>query len=403
MARKKKQLKAKEPVRIRFKELTNGNQSIYLDIYQNGKRSYDFLKLYLIPETDESSKLKNQNTLQDAKAIQAQRIIDIANGKAGIDKGHINILLVDWLRSYQELRAQTGQSGKRAESIGNTIKHIEIYNGGRVVTMGDVDTDYCKGFINYLSCSAMSRTYTKNPQHLSKSAANSYFVCLTSALKEAVRQKIILSNSIDMLSNEDRKPIKPQQTNVDYLTAEELKLLINCNYKRQNKVLRQAFLFACLTGLRISDIRSLIWANIKVVGDSLFIHKKMVKTNTYIDVPLPSQALYYLPNRDDKNNDDAVFPTAERWDNKATESLPIAEWCINTELRRWVQKAGINKHVTFHVSRHTYATLLITQGADLFTVQKLLGHKNIQTTQIYAELVGKKKIETVKLLNDLNI
>ena len=80
---RKKVSKAKEPVRIRYKNLANGNKSIYLDIYQNGKRNYEFLKLYLVPETSSEAKIQNENTLVAANAIKSQRIIELTNDVAG--------------------------------------------------------------------------------------------------------------------------------------------------------------------------------------------------------------------------------------------------------------------------------------------------------------------------------
>lgn len=399
----KKKLKAKEPVRIRFKELANGNKSIYLDTYVDGRRKYEFLKLYIVPETGVEAKIANENTLKAAKAIQAQRVLDIANGKAGIDKDYGNLLLLDWMRQYQEIRLKTGQSGKRAEQIGTAIKHIEAFNDGMRVRIKDVDEKYCKDFISYLG-TAKSRTATVNERTLSKSTANSYFIVLASALKEAKRRKIIKANPVENLSIEDRKVIKADESEVGYLTIEELQAMIGCTYKGQNKMLRKAFLFACFTGFRISDIRSLKWGEIKNSNGNFFVHKLMQKTNTFIDLPLPDQALYWLPNRGESKDSNFVFPTAGQWSReKLTESLPVTQWCVNTEIRRWADRAGVKKHITFHMSRHTYATTLVTLGADLFTVQKLLGHKSIQTTQVYAELVGKKKREAVNLLDNVMV
>ena len=396
---KKKLIKAKEPVRIRFKSLANGNKSIYLDIYVNGVRKYEFLKLYIIPEVDHTAKVANENTLQAAKAIQAQRVLDIANRKAGIDKDNSKILLDDWMRAYQELRLKTGQSARRAEQIGTTIKHLEQFNKGRRVRLSEVDEEYCKEFIGYLS-TAKSRTATVNEKALSKSSAKSYFIVLNSALKEAVRQHIIPVNPAGNLSVEDKKPINAEAPEVGYLTVEELQAMMNCTYERQNMMLRRAFLFACFTGMRISDIRSLKWGDLKANGNGFMIHKLMQKTKTYIDLPLPEQAVYWLPNRGEMKDVDCIFPTAGKWSReKLRESLPVTQWCVNEELRRWARRAGVEKHITFHMSRHTYATTLITYGADLFAVQKLLGHKSIQTTQVYAELVGRKKREAVNLLD----
>lgn len=398
---RKKQINVKSPIRIRFKELTKGNKSIYLDTYQDGKRSYEFLKLFLIPETSQAARVANENAMKVAQAIRAQRLLELENGKAGLRTGKEKMPLLDWLRIFQEIRLRTGQSDKRAEQIGTAIKHVEAFLKGKNVSLGQIDAKYCRDFINYLS-TAKSRTATINTKSLAKSTAKSYFIVLSSALKEAVRQGIISVNPAYGLSKEDFKPINAESTPIGYLTIEELQAMIDCTYNNQNKLLRRAFLFACFTGFRISDIRTLKWDEIKSIDSTFFLHKRMQKTATYIDVPLPESALYWLPNKGDKGEEDLVFPTAERWTNKKLqESLPITEWCVNTELNRWAQRAGIKKHITFHQSRHTYATMLITKGADLFTVQKLLGHKSIQTTQVYAELVGKKKREAVELLDDV--
>lgn len=107
--RKSRQKKAKEPIRIRFKQLANGNQSIYLDTYRDGKRTYEFLKLYLVPETNEATRQQNQNTLQAATAIKSQRLIDMTNDEAGISKAsqRSKMLLIDWMREYGRLKLST--------------------------------------------------------------------------------------------------------------------------------------------------------------------------------------------------------------------------------------------------------------------------------------------------------
>lgn len=399
---RKKSIKVKEPVRIRFKKLANGNQSIYLDTYVNGQRSYDFLKLYIVPETDEAAKVANANALQAAKAIQAQRILDIANGVAHIRKDYGKMLLTDWLRAYQQMRLKTGQSKNRAIQIGTAITHVEAYNGKRKVTLTDVDVDYCKGFINYLT-TAKNRNAKRNPRPLSKKAGEIYFGVLAGALKEAKRQRIITTSPIEYLGVEDRKPIKASPAEIGYLTIDEVKALSSCNYYLQNQMLKKAFLFACFTGFRISDIKSIKWGDIKEDSGAYFIHKKMQKTQLFVDVPLPEAAIYYLPNRGEAKDTDNIFPTTAPRMGKRLQSkyLPTTESGIDNALKVWARKAGVNKKISFHMSRHTYATMLITQGADLYTVSKLLGHTDIQTTQIYAELVGKKKRAAVELLNGI--
>ena len=85
MPRVKKPAKVKEPIRLRMKELANGNKSLYLDIYRDGKRTYEYLKMYLIPETDNNARVRNQTTMAAANAIKSKRIIQLTNGEAGIE------------------------------------------------------------------------------------------------------------------------------------------------------------------------------------------------------------------------------------------------------------------------------------------------------------------------------
>lgn len=104
-----KQTKAKEPVTIRERKLKNGNISLYLDIYVNGQRSYEFLKLYLIPGTSQEAKLQNAKTIQSANTIKARRIIEIANNKAGItpnDKGK-NVTISELLNAFGAKKLNT--------------------------------------------------------------------------------------------------------------------------------------------------------------------------------------------------------------------------------------------------------------------------------------------------------
>ena len=115
---RKKTIKAKEPIRFRFKSLKNGSKSIYLVTYApeadaNHHYTYEHLKLFLIPEVDEAAKVQNINTMQAANAIKAQRLIDYANGKAGIKKRESlakKLLLSDWMKKYGEKKKKLGRA-----------------------------------------------------------------------------------------------------------------------------------------------------------------------------------------------------------------------------------------------------------------------------------------------------
>ena len=156
----------------------------------------------------------------------------------------------------------------------------------------------------------------------------------------------------------------------------------------KNTSVKEAFLFACFCGLRISDIKTLKWSDVKQETDGICICKKMIKTKQIVMVPLSENALVWMPNKGIAKMEDFVF------------CLP-SYFTINSQVKQWAKSAGLEKKITFHTSRHTFATTLLTMGADLYTTSKLLGHQNIKTTQVYAEIVNKKKIETVNLLDKI--
>lgn len=112
------------------------------------------------------------------------------------------------------------------------------------------------------------------------------------------------------------------------------------------------------------------------------------KTKDPIYLPLSQQAMKWLPERGDAKDEDKVF------------DLP-SESRICIILDKWAKAAGITKHVTYHVSRHSFATMMLTLDVDIYTTSKLLGHKNIATTQIYAKIIDQKKDEAVNRVNDI--
>jgi len=125
-----------------------------------------------------------------------------------------------------------------------------------------------------------------------------------------------------------------------------------------------------------------IWKHIQ--GAEIRISQK--KTGDHVSIPLSEQALAILPERVSSRGTDRVF------------SFPTRDDVYNDRLQRWVRTVGITKHITSHVARHTFATLLITQGNDLYAVQHLLGHRDIKVTQIYAKLVDQRKVDAIKSL-----
>ena len=377
MARKTSAKNTKEPVRLREKELANGVRSLYLDIYVNGKRSYEFLKLYLIPETNPQAKVQNENTMRAANTIKLNRILEITNNKAGLKNTSIRAktLLKDWMETFRQAQEQKGVKDQKL--IHNTVHALTAYNIN--VAMRDVNRDYIIGLTNFL------RNDYRSPRgkKLKDYSVINYLGCLRNALNMAVREDVIADNPIMKLSAQDK--VKAPESQREFLTIEEVQQLEATDSPYPH--IKQAFLFACYTGLRCSDVRSITWGKIVKDGEKYRLHTVMFKTKRPFYIPLSKKAMQWMPERGDKTDDDLIF-----------ENIPVQ---VNTKLylQPWLDKAGITKPITFHCSRHTFGTMMLTLGADIYTTSKLMGHTKVEVTQIYAKIINKKKDDAVSLID----
>ena len=381
MARPKKTVKAKEPVRIRFKELKNGNKSIYLDIYRDGKRTYEFLKLYIVPELDPASHALNEHNLALANKVKADRIIQLTNNEKGVTNSmlHSRMRLLDLIDLYKKWIDENGKS--MGPSAFSGLKKALTQFRGDGITLKQADKDYCIAFTNFLRNDYKSRT--KRPLAINTIA--SLTASLSATFNWAVRNDYLRENPFDRISSNDR--VYHVESRRHYLEIDELKRLIATDCPTRQSV-KQAFLFSCYCGLRTSDIRALRWGQIHKDGEQWRVSVVMKKTDTPIYLPLSSQAMKWLPERGDAGDDDRVF------------SLPTTSR-VSIILGNWAKAAGVKKEITFHVSRHTFATLMLTLDVDLYTTSKLLGHKNIATTQIYAKIIDQKKDDAVNRVDEI--
>ena len=368
------------------KQTKSGSISLFLEIYkgttttQEGKiknlRDYEYLNLYLIdkPKTP-IDKQHNKDTLQLAESIKAKRELEIKNGFYGFtNEFNQSTNFIDYFTALME---------KRKDSDGNygnwdsSLKHLKKFAGTKV-SFREIDQTFCENFRDYLKTKARK----SNGQPLSSSSVSSYFNKFRACLKEAVRKKIILSNPAIDVTNP-----KVIESKREYLTIDELKAIVKaeCRYD----VLKRAFIFSCLTGLRWSDINNLKWSEVQNTNEGwrITFHQQKTKGLQYLDIS--EQARGYLGEQ--SNADDKVF-TGLRYSSY-----------MNVELTKWVMRAGITKDITFHCARHTFAVLQMTLGAELFTLQKLLGHSDIKTTQIYAKIIDEKRREAVNKIPDITL
>ncbi len=136
-------------------------------------------------------------------------------------------------------------------------------------------------------------------------------------------------------------------------------------------------MFSVLTGIRYVDISKLLWSEIHYIeNDGYYVIFRQKKTQGAETMPISDEAFELLGKR--KGDKELVFKKLNKWD--VDRVLPV-----------WVASSGINKHITFHCFRHTYATLQLAAGTDIFTISKMLGHRSVKTTQVYVKVIDQKK------------
>lgn len=380
----KKQIKVKEPIRLRAKKLANENESLYLDCYYDGKRKREFLKLYIVPERTKEDKEKNIQTLKLANAIKSKRIVELQNEEHGFKTSSVKSKanFINYIDSFVEnLPKDTkGYNGYICTMQG--LKYHLLKYKGENITFKDIDRKFLADFTEYLKVAKVSTKAVKESERtLAQGTQWNYFNKLNLLLNKAEREEIIPFNPVDRLEKGER----PQRADprCTFLVLDEVKRLADTPFRMDN--LKRAFLFACLCGLRISDVRSLQWNSFQQDSKgNIFAKITQKKTKGTLYLPISPEAIKQLPP---KGNDiDFVFGKLP--DNSYIDKL----------LKIWAKDAGITKNLTFHVSRHTFATLSITYGADLYTVSKLLGHADIKTTQIYADVINEKKRDAVNAI-----
>ena len=327
MPRVKKPTKVKEPVRLRTKKLADGSQSLYLDIYRFGKRTYEYLKLYLIPETDNNARRQNQATMNAANAIKSKRIIELTNGEAGIETKE-RVYLLDWMNTYKENQAKRGK--KDGYQIDITIRILKDYAGERML-MDQIDKTFCQNYLDYLQSEYRSRG-----KRVSNYTLHTYYRVLNGALNAAVRAEIIKSNPFTKISKSEK--IRLPESKRSYMTIEEVRALIATPMK--NESVKGAYLFSCFCGLRISDIIKLQWKDVFVDRGQYRLSVSMQKTKEPLYPPISDEALKWLPERGEANDSDYIFPLTH-------------EGTVNDTLQHWAKVAGITKHISFQSMEYT--------------------------------------------------
>jgi len=373
-------------ISLKKKKLSSGRYSLYLEYYkgysidENGKqthnRSFEYLKLYLhVDPINTSEKNANKETLQLAENILTLKKAELIKGKFNIgDDNKGKILFLDY---YNKLKEDRYESKGNYDNWEAAFKHLERYCPSNL-SIKDVDENFLKGFKKHLNKEA--RTNGDTP--LSQNTKYTYFNKLRAVLREAYAEGYL---NVDVVKSV--KGFSQGESKREYLTHSELQALSETACK--HAVLKRAFIFSCLTGLRWSDINKLKWSEVREEEGDYRVIFRQKKTEGLEYLYISQQARELLGKRG--NRDDKVF-----------KGLKYSAH-FNAEILKWCMRAGISKHITFHSARHTNAVLLLENGADIYTVSKRLGHKEIRTTQIYAKIIDVKMKEAANSIPTLKI
>lgn len=258
-----------------------------------------------------------------------------------------------------------GVSRKRKSTKKNLMTTVKVLSSFNPTTsFNDITYEYIMEFEKFL----FDRRYKINTiiKHIKH---------LRSFYNEALNRKLI-RNGEDAFK---RYKMLKGEAKYTFLLPDELNKLENLTLIGKNRKMRHtldAFLFCCYTGLRYSDFCSLTKDNLVIIDNKAWLMYKSVKTEVEIRLPL-----YLLFNG-------KAISILNRYEGEMEAFFRInSNSCIDKELKKIKILAGINTHISFHTARHTNATLLVYKGVNITTVQKLLGHKNIRTTQHYADIL----------------
>jgi integrase len=377
-------------VHLRQKPLKDKERaSLYLDFYpaiydaqKDRMTRRDFLGRYVyINPKGYAQKDHNRKTKEWAEGIRANR-------ENELNKSEIYSYFEREQKKKQELRSlpfvdymeskARSKTGKNLHNYKSPIKFWRQYDTENL-KFEDIKEDDLRGFKTFLSNLDSPRRLDSG---LSLYTQRAYFNKVKSLLSAAFREGIIERDL-----GKDVKFGKIDSSPRQFLTEDELISLVNTPCS--NPLIKRAALFSALTGLRFSDIQGLKWSNLETTPEGPLIRFTIQKTGKDMELPISDQAHSLMKNGNLNNP------------HKNTQVFKGLKYhnSVSAVLARWVGLAGIKKKITFHCFRHAHAVLQLDKGTSLYTVSKLLGHSDITTTQVYANLLDKSKREAANRID----
>ncbi|MEC7770881.1 MAG: site-specific integrase [Bacteroidota bacterium] len=348
-------------VHIRSRKLKSGEKSLYLDIHYNGERWREFLKIKISPQ--DPSKIEKRKI---AERIRANRELELLSSGTGHVPEHLKkmnffLFAENYIKGYKN---------KDVRIVASSVKKFKKAVDNPRLTISGISPRTMTLFKDYLVYDA----------GLSGETAHNYFTRFKKVLKAAKVQGYL--NEMPTTDIRFSNPNKDDTLKKQVLDQDELQVLANT--KCGNAAVKKAFLFACFTSLGLAEIRLLKWKNIN--KGRLITHRN--KTGEMINNRLSQTAIKILGQPDKK--EDFIFDLQSLSDNGA-----------NKAIRHWVERAKIDKHITFYCARHTFACQLLINGANLKTVADAMGHSSTRSTLKYLNHVQKLQDEAIDKLPEL--
>ncbi|WP_455640023.1 site-specific integrase [Parabacteroides sp.] len=380
------------------KILSDGRESLFLDYYFGYKMVYDeakdkkvakkdrkreTLKLYLwqAPRTP-IERQQNKEILELAKKIRferGQQLLENVEGYRLKKEREINFL--DYFQAYNEsyTKKDIRMMQIALQRFKDFLKETPEYSKfATFIKPEQLNKDMMIAFTEYLQSRSIGE------------GAKSIYQRFKKVINYAIEHDVILKNPCTGVSIK----VDGQILRKDVLSLEEEQQLINTHYDNENPNIRRAFIMCLYCGLRFCDVKDLTYRNVDYSNKLLKFEQNKTKghsNNSGVVIPLNDGLLSLIgePQTDDLNNE-LVFP------------LPSYEMCLKA-LKRWVKRAGINKHISWHCARHSFAVNILNNGANIKTVASLLGHSGLKHTEKYTRAVDKLKEDAINSLPELKL
>lgn len=380
------------------KILSDGRESLFLDYYFGYQMVYserldkqvarkdrkrEFLKLYLwqAPRTP-LERQQNKETMELAKRIRFERgqeLLENVEGYRLKKKSDINFL--DYFRAYidkyakKDIRMVEIALKRFIDFLNDTPEYSKYV---KRIKPEQITKDMVENFTEYLQGRSVGE------------GAKSIYARFKKVIKYAIEHDVMVKNPCTGISIK----VDDQQLRKEVLSPEEIQQLIATHYEHENPNIRRAFILCLYCGLRFCDVKDLTFANVDHSNKLLKFEQSKTKghsASSGVVIPLNDGILKLIgePSDPDKR-DEVIFP------------LPSYEMCLKA-LRHWVKRAGINKHISWHCARHSFAVNILNNGANIKTVASLLGHSGLKHTEKYTRAIDSLKEAAINSLPELKL